>query len=156
MVTKWLERWFCLEKSLQLIHNPMRISPKNILIVDDEEEIRRLLRLSLDKYGYRITEASTAIEAKRSAREDPPQLVICDLQLQESDGFELIRELRVRLPGVPTILLTGVLFDPKVVASQIEGLVNAYIPKPTKLNKIVEEIQRLLGDLPAPDAAPAQ
>lgn len=134
----------------------MRISPKNILVVDDEEVIRRLLRLTLVKYGYRITEASTAVEAKRLAREDPPQLVICDLQLQESDGFELIRELKVRLPGVPTILLTGVLFDPKVVASQIEGLVNAYIPKPTKLNKIVEEIQRLLGDLPAPDTAPAQ
>lgn len=124
--------------------------PKHILIVDDENEIRQLLRTTIEKRGYRVTDVATALEARRVVGTDQPALIICDLQLQESDGIVLLKELRQLLPGVPTILLTGVLFDPNVAATTLDETVTAYIPKPAKLSRIVEVIRRLLGDAPLP------
>lgn len=124
--------------------------PKHILIVDDEAEIRQLLRTTIEKRGYRVTDVATALEARRVVSTDQPALIICDLQLQESDGIVLLKELRQLLPGVPTILLTGVLFDPNVAATTLDETVTAYIPKPAKLSRIMEVIRRLLGDAPLP------
>ena len=129
--------------------------PKHILIVDDEEEIRRLLRTTLTKHGYRVTDVASGLEARQVVATDRPTLIICDLQLQESDGLVLLRDLRRVLPGVPTILLTGVLFDAKVAASTLGDAVTAYVPKPAKLSRIVEVTRRLLGDA-APEGIPAQ
>lgn len=124
--------------------------PKHILIVDDEAEIRQLLRATIEKRGYRVTDVASALEARRVVSTDLPALIISDLQLQESDGIVLLKELKQLVPGVPTILLTGVLFDPNVAATTLDDTVTAYIPKPAKLSRIVEVIRRLLGDAPAP------
>lgn len=124
--------------------------PKHILIVDDEAEIRQLLRTTIEKRGYRVTDVASALEARRVVSTDQPALIISDLQLQESDGIVLLKELKQLLPGVPTILLTGVLFDANVAATTLDDTVTAYIPKPAKLSRIVEVIRRLLGDAPTP------
>jgi CheY-like chemotaxis protein len=122
--------------------------PRHLLIVDDEDEIRFLLRKVLTNHGYRVTDVASALEARKVVATDRPALIICDLQLQESDGLVLLRELRQILPGVPTILLTGVLFDEKVAASTLGNAVTAYVPKPAKLSRIVEVTRQLLGDAP--------
>lgn len=117
---------------------------KHILIVDDEAEIRDLLGLFLNSHGYQVTAVETAVEALRFAKTTPPDLIISDLQLEESDGLEMIEQLKATLPDTPVILLTGVMFDAQVFRDTLSKKVSAYLMKTTPLAKIKEEIERLL------------
>lgn len=124
----------------------------HILLVDDETEIRDLIALAFSNRGYRCTSVATGREARQAARNDPPDLIVCDLQLEDEDGLVLLADLKEAVPHAPRILLTGVLLDPKVAETSLAGLISAYLPKPTRLSKVVEEANRLLGRS-APGAA---
>ncbi|MEN9661964.1 MAG: Photosynthetic apparatus regulatory protein RegA [Verrucomicrobiota bacterium] len=116
---------------------------KHILIVDDEAEIRDLLAQYLGSAGFRTTTAATPAEAFAAIERDAPHLVISDLQLEESDGLAMLEKIRVRLPRVPLILLTGVLFDQQVVANTLSQKVDCYIEKTAPLSRVLAEIKRL-------------
>lgn len=118
---------------------------KHLLIVDDEANVRDLLDRFLSGSGYRVTAVASAAEATRVVQKDPPQLIISDLQLEDSDGLEMIAKLKSLLPDTPVILLTGVLFDPKVVRDVLSGKVSAYLEKTSPLSRILEEVRRLAG-----------
>jgi CheY-like chemotaxis protein len=118
---------------------------KHILTVDDEPEIRDLLAAVLTSKGYRVTAASSGVEAERVVKAEAVDLIISDLQMEDADGLELIDQLKQIQPKVPAILLTGVLFDPEVVRDNISKKVSCYIDKTAPLTRILEEIQRLIG-----------
>jgi DNA-binding NtrC family response regulator len=118
----------------------------HILLIDDEKEILDLLQQSLGMYGYRVSTASSAEAARRVVQSDPPSLIISDLQLEETDGLELVDELRLKVPNVPVLLLTGVVFDADVVRDTIQKRVSSYLDKTTSLEGIVNELRRLLGN----------
>jgi DNA-binding NtrC family response regulator len=126
---------------------------KHILSVDDEADIRELLQEVLTIKGYRVSTAAEPEQAKKVAKEDPPQLIIMDFQIEEGDGFVLIEELKKLAPNTPIMLLTGAVFDRQVVRDTILKKVACYLDKTASLNTIVSEIQRLLGD---PPDAPAR
>jgi DNA-binding response OmpR family regulator len=118
---------------------------KHILAVDDEAPILDLLKEYLASNGYRVSTATTALEARRIAESDPPDLLISDLQLEETDGLHLIEQLRNVLPGKPVILLTGVLFESQVVEENLKWKVSAYVSKTAPLQVLMQEIRRLIG-----------
>ena len=70
-----------------------------ILVIDDEQPIRRFLRAALTAEGYRVVEAGTGEEGIRLAVQQPPDLVILDLGLPGIDGQEVLRQLREWLSG---------------------------------------------------------
>ena len=117
---------------------------KHILIVDDEANIRELLEAFLTNNGYRVTPVSSAVEAHKVVRRDPPNLIISDLQLEDSDGLDMIESLKAMLPDTPMMLLTGVLFDPKVVRETLSKKVSCYLEKTASLAQILTEVRRLL------------
>jgi DNA-binding NtrC family response regulator len=124
---------------------------KHILSIDDEVDIRELLQEILTLRGYRVSVAGNAEEARRIVKSDPPQLIISDLQMEDTDGFELIEELKTVLPDVPVLLLTGVIFDPEVVRDTIRTKVSSYLDKTASLDDILNEVERLLqGPAPSP------
>ncbi|HEX3729769.1 MAG TPA: response regulator [Opitutaceae bacterium] len=118
---------------------------KPILIVDDEAAIRELLGEYLGGQGYRIAAFASAAEAERAALSEAPRLIISDLQLEESDGLEMIARLKSALPDTPIILLTGVLFDPEVVRTTLSQKVSCYLEKTSSLGRSLEEVKRLAG-----------
>jgi DNA-binding response OmpR family regulator len=117
---------------------------RHILAIDDEASILDLLREYLKAHGYRVTTASNAAEAKRLVETQAPDLIISDLQLEDTDGLHLIGELRVLMPNVPVILLTGVLFDNLVIEDNLKWKVSAYVSKTAPLQTLLAEIRRLL------------
>jgi DNA-binding NtrC family response regulator len=123
---------------------------KHILSIDDEADIRELLQEVLTIKGYRVSTAADPGQAKKIIKEDPPQLIIMDFQIEEGDGFVLIEEIKLLAPNIPILLLTGAVFDRGVVRDTIEKKVSSYLDKTASLSTIVSEIQRLLGDLPTP------
>lgn len=126
----------------------LSVAPKNverhILAIDDEASILDLLTEYLKTHGYRVTTASNAVEAKRVVETQAPDLIISDLQLEDTDGLHLIEELRVLLPNVPVILLTGVLFDSPVIEDNLKWKVSSYVSKTAPLQTLLGEVRRLL------------
>ena len=78
-----------------------------ILVVDDEEDIRLLLREVLEDAGYEVVEAGNGDEALRRYWATPTDLVITDIVLPGKGGMEIIRELRRQTPEVPIIVMSG-------------------------------------------------
>ena len=118
---------------------------KHILIVDDEVSIIELLGSYLTHAGYRVTGVSSPQQAEETAARDKPDLIITDLQLESSDGLEMISRLKSRMPETPVILLTGVHFDSKAVHEILAKKVSCYIEKTSPLNKILEEVRRIMA-----------
>jgi CheY-like chemotaxis protein len=82
----------------------------SILVVDDDESIRELLRLHLAAAGYEVQLAADAIAAGYSVLRSPPDLIISDVNMPHMDGFEFIAALKAdkSLPPIPVIFLTSV------------------------------------------------
>jgi DNA-binding response OmpR family regulator len=120
-------------------------SRKHILAIDDELPILELLQEYLKAQGYRVSTAMNAHEAKRIVEAEAPDLIISDLQLEDTDGLHLIEQLRVVLPKTPVILLTGVLFDPHVIEENLKWKISSYVSKTAPLQSLVDEIRRHIG-----------
>ena len=118
---------------------------KYILVLDDEELIRDLLSQMLNDNGYRVSSVATVAAALKSARQEQPNLVISDLQLEDGDGLEMIDQLKTEYPETPVILLTGVLFDQETVDKVLSKKVDCYLEKTSPLSKIRDTVSSLLS-----------
>ena len=78
-----------------------------ILIIDDEPQIRSMLRLMLERVGYEVAEAPDGIEGIRRYRENPADLIITDLIMPNKDGIGMIIDLKKEFPRVKIIAMSG-------------------------------------------------
>ena len=78
-----------------------------ILIIDDESQIRSMLRLMLERVGYEIDEAPDGVEGIRLYRENPADLIITDLIMPNKDGIGMIIDLKKEFPKVKIIAMSG-------------------------------------------------
>ena len=104
---------------------------KKILIVDDEEVVRKLLRLLLDKLGYEVKEAADGEQAIEELSKDVFDLLICDILMPKKDGWEVIKEAKSnsKSMNMPVILLTAKNGDSDVFKGYDLGA-NYYMTKP--------------------------
>jgi len=79
----------------------------NILIVDDEPDVRRSLRKRLEKVGHCVVEAADGRAAAEQARTTPPDLVITDIIMPDTDGIETIATLRQNAPHLRILAISG-------------------------------------------------
>ncbi|MEI8138795.1 MAG: response regulator [bacterium] len=119
---------------------------KHILSIDDEPRISTILQTVLSMKGFRVSIASTADAARRILQSDPPDLIIMDQQLEDTDGLTLAEEIWKTMPSMPILLLTGLIFDNEVIEEIRGKRVTSYLPKTTKLDIISKEVNRLLGE----------
>lgn len=118
---------------------------KHLLLVDDEDEVRELLGEAMTVAGYRVTGVGTAAEALQLVKTDPPDLVITDLQLGETDGFYVIEQVKATNPRIPILLLTGVIMNPAEISPEISKNIAGYIPKTASLEEIIQVVKRQVG-----------
>jgi two-component system nitrogen regulation response regulator NtrX len=78
-----------------------------VLVVDDEEPIRKALRMTLEYEGYEVSEASSGIEALTTIERDPADLVFLDIKMPGMDGLEVLEELRERTAVPQVIMISG-------------------------------------------------
>jgi DNA-binding response OmpR family regulator len=107
-----------------------------ILIVDDDESMRDLLRLHLTAAGYEVQVAEDAIAAGYLVLRNPPDLIISDVNMPHLDGFEFIEALKAdkTLPNIPVIFLTSV--EEGDHRGKALGAVG-YITKPVRADKLL-------------------
>jgi DNA-binding NtrC family response regulator len=80
---------------------------ERILIIDDEQQIRSMLRLMLERDGYEVAEAPDGIEGIKAYRQKPADLIITDLIMPNKDGIGMIIELQKEFPDVKIIAMSG-------------------------------------------------
>jgi len=103
-----------------------------ILIVDDEDDNRKVFGDLLAAEGYAVKRAASGKEAFALAVESPPDLVLSDVSMADGDGLELLSRLRAekKLARVPVILMSGVRKDADDQADGLERGADDYLPKP--------------------------
>ena len=80
---------------------------EKILIIEDEEDLVKGLKLNLADDGYEVDWASDGVEGIRKALEERPDLIILDIMLPKMNGLDICRELRQQKIGIPIIMLTA-------------------------------------------------
>ncbi len=120
----------------------MTDQPIRVLVVDDEPQIRRFLRVSLVAQGYHIAEADTGEEALAKAATERPDLVVLDLGLPDVDGQEVIRRLR-EWSAVPIIVLSVRERESEKVRALDNGA-DDYITKPFGMDELMARIRAAL------------
>jgi CheY-like chemotaxis protein len=107
-----------------------------ILVIDDDESMRDLLRLHLSAAGYEVEVAADAIAAGYMVLRSPPDLIITDVNMPHLDGFEFIEALRSdkTLPRIPVIFLTSV--EEGDHRGKSLGAVG-YVTKPVRADKLL-------------------
>ncbi len=118
-----------------------------ILVVDDEIEIRQLLRQLLEREGYEVIEAPDGDVAVRLFRENPADLVITDIIMPEKEGIKTIFELRHDYPGVKIIAISGgSRVEPQAYLDTAEafGAIRSFV-KPFSTREMIEAVRELLA-----------
>jgi DNA-binding response OmpR family regulator len=115
--------------------------PEHLLIVEDDDRIRTVLRLGLEDEGYEVTEAASAEEALDSIAEAPPDVLIVDLGLGGMDGFSLIRTVR-RSGDLPVIVVSARTDTHDIVAG-LEAGADDYVTKPFQIKEISARLRAL-------------
>jgi two-component system, OmpR family, KDP operon response regulator KdpE len=123
----------------------MQQSDHLILIIEDEQPIRRFLRASLLNEGYRVNEAETGEEGLRLAARQPPDLVILDLGLPDIDGQEVLRRLREWLTA-PVIILSVRDYEQQKIDALDHGA-DDYITKPFGIGELFARMRTALRHL---------
>lgn len=113
---------------------------KKILIIEDEEDLTKGLKLNLEDEGYNVDWASEGSEGLHKAFEDAPDLIILDIMLPKKNGLEVCQELRQKNINIPIIMLTakGEEID-KVIGLELGA--NDYITKPFSIRELLARIK---------------
>jgi CheY-like chemotaxis protein len=118
---------------------------KHILVIDDEAPILLLLEKILQSAGYRVTSVSSGLAAIKAAREDPPDLAICDLSMPGIDGFTVCSMLkRTRTFKAPILVLSGRVSE-KDAQDALRAGADAFIPKPVEREKLLATVAHWLA-----------
>src|SRR5438309_10246716 len=112
----------------------MNSRPRPVLIVDDDVETLAIERQLLAESGFRVVEARDGVEALQMVQDDPPAVVVLDVEMPGMAGPSFARELRMALRRVPLVILTGVA-DPRREADRRHA--EAYLANPFDEQKLV-------------------
>ena len=119
---------------------------KPILHVEDDVSLQNLVRAALEHLGgYEVRTAANGQQALQLARQDPPRLLLLDLDLPGTSGIEVLRDLRgiEGLRTVPVIFLTAVV-DPRVLAELRALDAQEILQKPFRPRQLVDTVARVL------------
>ena len=119
-----------------------------ILVVDDEENIRKLVRLSLTKAGYDVEEAENGEEGEKIIRaKDNPlmiDVILCDIRMPKVNGIEAIAFFQKEFPSVPIVVITGFPDTEMAVDLMKQGVLD-YVPKPILSEKLLDVVAKAMA-----------
>ena len=117
-----------------------------ILVIDDEPQIRKFLRISLVSQGYTVLEAATGAEGLSQAALKRPDVLVLDLGLPDMDGQQVLREFR-EWSSVPVLVLSVRASEAQKVQA-LDGGANDYVTKPFGIQEFLARIRALLRQAP--------
>jgi two-component system response regulator AtoC len=119
------------------------MSDASVLVVDDDISAQRALVQILKKEGYRVEGVSSAAQALEKLQEHPADLLITDIRMERMDGMELMKEVRLRWPDTPVIVMTAFASIDTAIRSIHAGAYD-YISKPYEIAELRLTVRRAL------------
>ena len=124
---------------------------KKILIIDDEEVLRRIMRTMLERRPFEVIEAASGVEGFDLAKKLRPDLILLDWNMPGMNGAEVLKILRAEplTANIPVILLTGT--DPQDLEAQGSELAACdYVLKPFSVLQLLEKVEKTLAQQSSP------
>jgi len=122
-----------------------RLEATRILVVEDDEASRELLRLTLERAGAWVDTVASASDARREMQSDPPDVLISDIRMPVEDGYSLIRSLRSAGIATPAIALTAFARREDAEEARAAGF-QIHLPKPVDEGLLVDAVAQLLSN----------
>jgi CheY-like chemotaxis protein len=119
--------------------------PRKILVVEDDDVSRELLRMTLERQGYSVTTAENGVRGFEQAVELRPDLIITDIWMPAADGVHLVRRVRdtPEVASIPILVTTG--FGTGSATYTLAQGADAYEPKPLDPASLLRTVARLLA-----------
>ena len=123
----------------------MSSNPKTILVVEDQDDLRRILHLALKSAGYRVLEANNGADGVALALSASPDLILMDIQLPVLDGYEAIRRIRAEdgMAGVPIIAVSSFAMKGDEEKARTAGC-DVYVSKPYSPMQLLGRVRNIL------------
>ena len=119
---------------------------RTVLVAEDFEDTRRLMRLWLQKMGYRVVEAADGLEAVRLTEQERPDLIIMDIEMPKLDGLEATRRIRAHEDLRDVAIIAVSAYGAEMFRDRaIEAGCTAYVSTPFEPGQLKTLINRLLG-----------
>src|SRR5947207_7804865 len=114
-----------------------------VLVVDDDPQVRDVVRINLEMEGYAVVEAGNAEEGLKAAEDEPPHLVLLDVMMPQVDGWEMLRRVQERhgVGSIPVVMFSGQL-DAGNEAAQRGA--QAFVGKPFDLRALIEQTKQIV------------
>jgi two-component system KDP operon response regulator KdpE len=121
---------------------PSQEGKQNVLVVDDEAQITRVLKTTLSSQGYGVRTAADGDEALQVMKSWPPDLILTDLRMPNVDGLELCKRVRMGSP-IPIIVLS-VKGDEAIKVAALDAGADDYVTKPFHMNELLARVRAAL------------
>ena len=118
---------------------------KKILVVEDDEVERELVRMTLEREGYRVVTAEDGARGFEMAMSERPDLIITDVSMPTADGVELVRSVRAAPEIAPTPILVTTGFGTGNASFTLAQGADAFEPKPLDPDALLSTVARLLA-----------
>ncbi len=118
---------------------------KKILVVEDDDEMRELLRIALERRGYTVFTAEDGATGYEESLRCRPDLIITDVTMPVADGVHLVRRVRDTPELAETPILVTTAFGSGNATFTLSQGATAYEPKPINPDSFIETIERLIG-----------
>ena len=116
-----------------------------VLLVDDDEKLRELVRLNLEFEGYAVREAGSAEEGLSAIEEAKPDLVLLDVMMPQTDGWEMLRKIQDQYGAgaIPVVMFSGKVNEQSAQEATARGA-QAFVGKPFDPQQLIEHAKQLL------------
>jgi CheY-like chemotaxis protein len=118
--------------------------PRRILLVDDDLQVVKFLKKALETNGYSVQATTSGKEALVLLRQQPPDLMILDLNMPEVDGFDLLKIERTEFPYLRILVISGYLKGALLDAAKFVGA-TATLEKPVTAEALVAKVRDMIG-----------
>ena len=116
-----------------------------VLVVDDDSQVREVVRINLEMEGYTVREAANAEEGLAQLEEDAPDLILLDVMMPQVDGWEMLRRVQERhgIGSIPVVMFSGKL-DEAARTEAAERGAQGFIGKPFDLRSLIEQTKQIV------------
>jgi len=116
-----------------------------VLVVDDDPQVREVVRVNLELEGYTVREAGNADEGLSAVEDDAPDLILLDVMMPQVDGWEMLRRVQERhgIGSIPVVMFSGQL-EGSAEREAAERGAQAFVGKPFDLRALVEQTKQIV------------
>jgi len=121
---------------------------RSILVVDDDEDCRAMVRTILENKGFEVTTGSNGVEAVEIMENiEEPALIILDIMMPEMNGYQVVERMKLnpKLQNIPIMMVTAKASDEDVIEGYKTYAVDYYITKPFNTRQLLAGIKLILG-----------